>query len=108
MFKTAISSRLMGGLRPPCVVAKRHRPKDVGVDNAEGLAMNDSLFFHESQHGFLILTLNRPDVLNTLNGAMSASSREALVNAAKNSDIDILVLHSAGRGFSSGGHLLGA
>lgn len=69
--------------------------------------MNDSLFFHESQHGFLILTLNRPDVLNTLNGAMSASSREALVNAAKNSDIDILVTQRGsrvlvGRSFAQG------
>jgi 2-(1,2-epoxy-1,2-dihydrophenyl)acetyl-CoA isomerase len=49
----------------------------------------------------MTITLNRPDVLNALNGAMHAALREALA-AAADPEVRAVVLTGAGRGFCVG------
>ena len=48
------------------------------------------------------LTLNRPDKLNALNGAMVAALVAALDDAEADPDVRVVVLAGAGRAFSSG------
>ena len=48
------------------------------------------------------LTLNRPDKLNALNGAMVAALMTALDAAEADPDVRVIVLSGAGRAFSSG------
>jgi enoyl-CoA hydratase/carnithine racemase len=48
------------------------------------------------------LTLNRPDKLNALNGAMVAALMTALDAAEADPDVRVIVLAGAGRAFSSG------
>lgn len=52
--------------------------------------------------GVLRLTLNRPDRLNSLNGAMHAALREALEQAAGDPAVRAVLLMGAGRGFCAG------
>ena len=51
----------------------------------------------------LVLTLNRPDKLNALNGEMARVARETLAELAENPDIGCVVLTGAGRAFCAGG-----
>jgi 2-(1,2-epoxy-1,2-dihydrophenyl)acetyl-CoA isomerase len=48
------------------------------------------------------VTLNRPDVLNALNDALTTELGEALKNAEKNPAVRVIVITGAGRAFSSG------
>ena len=48
------------------------------------------------------LTLNRPDKLNALNGALVAALLTALDAAEADPDVRVIVLAGAGRAFSSG------
>jgi 2-(1,2-epoxy-1,2-dihydrophenyl)acetyl-CoA isomerase len=52
--------------------------------------------------GVLTLTLNRPQALNSFNGAMHEVLRGELVAAAADSSVRCLVLTGAGRGFCAG------
>ena len=52
-----------------------------------------------------LITLNRPEKLNAWTPAMSAGYREALDNATADSDVRVLVLTGAGRGFCAGADL---
>jgi 2-(1,2-epoxy-1,2-dihydrophenyl)acetyl-CoA isomerase len=51
--------------------------------------------------GVQTITLNRPDVLNALNGAVHAGLRDAL-KEARDPEVRAVVLTGAGRGFSAG------
>ena len=52
--------------------------------------------------GVLTITLNRPDVLNAVNGQLAADLLEALRTAERTSEIRCVILTGAGRGFCSG------
>jgi 2-(1,2-epoxy-1,2-dihydrophenyl)acetyl-CoA isomerase len=54
------------------------------------------------EDGVAILTLNRPDSLNSFNAEMHAEVREALKETKKNAEIRALVITGNGRGFCAG------
>jgi 2-(1,2-epoxy-1,2-dihydrophenyl)acetyl-CoA isomerase len=56
----------------------------------------------EQGEGVLMLTLNRPDVLNSLNAGLGRELQAALAQAATDASVRALVLTGAGRGFCAG------
>jgi 2-(1,2-epoxy-1,2-dihydrophenyl)acetyl-CoA isomerase len=48
------------------------------------------------------ITLNRPDVLNAFNDALTTELHDALKNAEKDANVRVIVITGAGRAFSSG------
>lgn len=56
----------------------------------------------EVNEAVALVTLNRPNNLNSFNNEMHQQMREVLNKVSKNSDIRVLVLTGAGRGFSAG------
>lgn len=61
----------------------------------------------ENQSGVRIITLNRPDRLNALNGEIMAPLVDATADAARDTSVGCVVITGAGRGFCSGGDLKG-
>lgn len=59
----------------------------------------------EVDDGRAEITLNRPDVLNALNGETLTELIEAIHGAYGVSEVYVLVLTGRGRGFSSGGDI---
>jgi 2-(1,2-epoxy-1,2-dihydrophenyl)acetyl-CoA isomerase len=62
-------------------------------------------FLSETKDGVLTLTLNRPDVLNALTGAMLKGLTDAVTKAGRDKGVRIIVLAAAGRAFSAGADL---
>jgi 2-(1,2-epoxy-1,2-dihydrophenyl)acetyl-CoA isomerase len=62
----------------------------------------NDLILTEQRDGYRVLTLNRPDRLNSFNEAMHAELMSALVEAETDSQCRALVLTGAGRGFCAG------
>ena len=58
--------------------------------------------FTVQEGGVARLTLNRPDKLNSFNGAMHAEMRAALATVQEDKSIRVLVITGAGRGFCAG------
>lgn len=56
----------------------------------------------EIDQGVALLTLNRPDSLNSFNAEMHAEIREAISQVRKNSEVRALVITGSGRGFCAG------
>jgi 2-(1,2-epoxy-1,2-dihydrophenyl)acetyl-CoA isomerase len=56
----------------------------------------------EVNHGVARITLNRPDVLNSIHTAMSGEIQEALGQAAREREIRAVLVTGAGRGFCAG------
>jgi len=56
----------------------------------------------EVDQGVARITLNRPDVLNSIHTAMSGEIREALAQAAREREIRAVLLTGTGRGFCAG------
>jgi 2-(1,2-epoxy-1,2-dihydrophenyl)acetyl-CoA isomerase len=56
----------------------------------------------ELEHGVARITLNRPEVLNSIHTPMSGELREALARAERESEIRAVLLTGAGRGFCAG------
>lgn len=63
------------------------------------------LLVEMSDDGVLTLTLNRPDVLNSLTMAMMAGLTAALKKAASEKAVKVVVLTAAGRAFCAGADL---
>ncbi|MFL8988597.1 enoyl-CoA hydratase-related protein [Pseudomonas sp. QLc11A] len=63
---------------------------------------NVTLEIHER---VAILTLNRPDVLNSLNETLARDAREALAQVRENSFLRALIVTGAGRAFCAGAEL---
>ena len=55
------------------------------------------------EDGVAVLTMNRPDSLNALSGAMLDAMLEALPRLASDTSVGCVVLTGAGRGFCAGG-----
>lgn len=59
----------------------------------------------ERDRGVAVITLNRPDNLNALNGPIMEALAEIVTQVASDTDIGCVVLTGAGRGFCAGGDL---
>lgn len=68
--------------------------------------MSDEVLI-ENQGGVRVITLNRPDRLNALNGDIMAPLADAMADAARDPSVGCVVVTGAGRGFCSGGDLKG-
>ena len=64
--------------------------------------MSQDLIEH-LEDGVAVLTMNRPDRLNALSGAMLDAMLEALPRLADDPGVGVVVLTGAGRGFCAGG-----
>ena len=67
--------------------------------------MSEELVLVERSRGVAIVTMNRPNRLNALNGAIMADLRLAIQDVADDPDVGCVVLTGAGRGFCAGGDL---
>ncbi len=56
----------------------------------------------DHRDGYAVLTLNRPDVLNSFNALMHAEIRQAVTSVERDASIRCLLLTGAGRGFCAG------
>jgi 2-(1,2-epoxy-1,2-dihydrophenyl)acetyl-CoA isomerase len=61
----------------------------------------------ERADGVAVLTLNRPDSMNALDGELRAALREALTSVGRDRDVRAVVITGAGRGFCAGADLRG-
>lgn len=61
----------------------------------------------ENEGGVRVITLNRPDRLNALNGAIMAPLADVVDDAASDPSVGCVVVTGAGRGFCAGGDLKG-
>lgn len=66
------------------------------------LAMSTPLVLTELHDGVLVLTLNRPDVLNSFTRVMAAQLLAGLERAASDPAVRAVLLTGAGRGFCAG------
>jgi enoyl-CoA hydratase/carnithine racemase len=57
---------------------------------------------YRCEQGVAVLTLNRPQALNAMNRAMLREICEVLRRIESDDNVRVLVIHGAGRGFSSG------
>lgn len=64
--------------------------------------MTESPVIHERRDGYAIITLNRPDRLNSFNEAQHAELRASLETCETDEDCRAIVLTGAGRGFCAG------
>jgi 2-(1,2-epoxy-1,2-dihydrophenyl)acetyl-CoA isomerase len=64
--------------------------------------MADDFITSAVSGGVTTITLNRPDVLNSLNRAMALQLLDALTGAAKDGIVRAVLLRGAGRGFCAG------
>lgn len=62
----------------------------------------------EKQDGVGLLTLNRPEVLNSLNVPLMTDVRDVLKRAARDPEVRVLVMTGAGPGFCAGADLAAA
>lgn len=68
--------------------------------------MSDLLHRDLSSAGVLTLTMNRPDVLNSLNRPLIEALIEAFTEASASDDVRTVILTGAGRGFCAGADLM--
>jgi enoyl-CoA hydratase/carnithine racemase len=64
--------------------------------------MNYKTVILERKDGVAVLTLNRPDVLNSVNIEMRSEILEILDNLEKDPDVRVLIVTGAGRAFCAG------
>jgi len=65
------------------------------------MAESSTVLF-EAQDGYAVVTLNRPDRLNSFNPEMHERMREVLVELKRREDVRGVLLTGAGRGFCAG------
>ncbi|MCF8473987.1 MAG: enoyl-CoA hydratase/isomerase family protein [Emcibacter sp.] len=61
-----------------------------------------SILYNTTTHGVAEITLNRPEAVNAFHTSLRADLLAALQMAEKDSDIRVVIITGAGRGFSSG------
>lgn len=64
--------------------------------------MSQDVVIHEKRDGYSVITLNRPDRLNSFNEAQHQALRAALDECEKDADCGAILLTGAGRGFCAG------
>ncbi len=64
--------------------------------------MDHGTVLYESREAIATITLNRPDRLNAWTGRMNLEYRTALARAADDSEVRVIVVTGAGRGFCAG------
>jgi len=64
--------------------------------------MSEASVLLAAQDGYAVVTLNRPDRLNSFNPEMHERLREALVEVKRRDDLRAVLLTGAGRGFCAG------
>ena len=69
--------------------------------------MSDTLLTELADNGVLTITLNRPEVLNSLNETITLGLLQALIDARTNKDVRAIVITGAGRAFCAGADLDG-
>jgi enoyl-CoA hydratase len=69
------------------------------------LASYQHLKFERFPHGVLLITLNRPEVLNAAHEEMHAELARVWADVSQDSDTRVAVVTGAGRAFSAGGDL---
>ena len=68
--------------------------------------MTDLILQSLDDNGVLTITLNRPNVLNSLNRPIIEDLIKAFNDASTNSEVRVVVLTGSGRGFCAGADLL--
>lgn len=64
--------------------------------------MTEPLVLTQKQDGVCLVTLNRPEALNALSGALRATLSETLTVLAEDQDTEVVILTGAGRAFTVG------
>ncbi|MFN3549215.1 MAG: 2-(1,2-epoxy-1,2-dihydrophenyl)acetyl-CoA isomerase PaaG [Mesorhizobium sp.] len=64
--------------------------------------MSDATILHDRRDGYSVISLNRPDRLNSFNRLQHAELRAALEECARSDHIRAIVLTGQGRGFCAG------
>ena len=62
-----------------------------------------AVLFEKRDDGIGVITLNRPEKLNSISGAVSRGLGEVMEHVQDDPEVRCLVIHGAGRAFSSGG-----
>ncbi|MBV1880437.1 MAG: enoyl-CoA hydratase/isomerase family protein [Pseudomonadales bacterium] len=65
----------------------------------------EHLLFEHHDNGVLVITLNRPDVMNATNGRMHWELTQVWGTVAEDDDTNVVVVTGAGKAFSAGGDL---
>src|SRR5215469_18970038 len=96
-------------MRPAPGSACRVRDR-VGLDNRRRGTMMDyreyqHLMFERKGDGILLITINRPDVLNATNNRLHWELSHVWLDIAEDADTNVVVVTGAGRAFSAGGDL---
>jgi 2-(1,2-epoxy-1,2-dihydrophenyl)acetyl-CoA isomerase len=68
----------------------------------KGAQMTYETIQFDQRDGYAVITLNRPDVLNSFNAQMHAELREAVTTVERDASLRCLLLTAAGRGFCAG------
>src|SRR6202166_2501188 len=68
-------------------------------------AMAEPVVLYEVKDRIATVTLNRPDRLNAFNAEMGTGLRQARANAARDAEVRVIILTSAGRGFCAGAEM---
>jgi 2-(1,2-epoxy-1,2-dihydrophenyl)acetyl-CoA isomerase len=69
--------------------------------------MTDLLLRSLSPSGVLTITMNRPEVLNSLNRPLIEAMIDAFTEASASDEVRCVILTGAGRGFCAGADLMG-
>ncbi len=71
------------------------------------MADKEHLLVERRDDGVVLLTLNRPEQLNALSGSMMDRLKDVLRELELGNDVGCIVVTGAGRGFCSGGDVIG-
>ncbi len=66
---------------------------------------SEEVLLYEKKNNHVIITLNRPDVLNVFNRALLRATMGALEKAEADEEVRAVIITGAGRAFSAGGDL---
>jgi enoyl-CoA hydratase len=63
------------------------------------------LLFERKEHGVLLITMNRPEVMNATNARLHWELSRVWLDIGEDDDTRVAVITGAGRAFSAGGDL---